>query len=123
VSGEGLATRAEQLAKSLLRDELPMRWLHTRRVAATAAVLSAGLEQAVIIIIIIIIIIVSGWLHDIGYASGLIDSGFHPLDGARFLRREGLAGRDPEPRCASFVRRCRSRRTRGRDATASGVSG
>lgn len=26
------------------------------------------------------------WLHDIGYAPGLAGSGFHPLDGARYLR-------------------------------------
>jgi putative nucleotidyltransferase with HDIG domain len=82
VSDDGLATRAEQLAKALLSDELPMRWLHTQRVAATAAVLAAGLQQADIVI-------TSAWLHDIGYASRLIDSGFHPLDGARYLRREG----------------------------------
>ncbi|TWF97530.1 hypothetical protein FHX73_111311 [Kitasatospora viridis] len=25
-------------------------------------------------------------LHDVGYAPGLVDTGFHPLDGARFLR-------------------------------------
>jgi hypothetical protein len=28
----------------------------------------------------------SAWLHDIGYAPSLRDSGFHPLDGARYLR-------------------------------------
>jgi hypothetical protein len=28
----------------------------------------------------------AAWLHDIGYAPGLHDSGFHPLDGARYLR-------------------------------------
>ncbi len=27
-------------------------------------------------------------LHDIGYASSLIDTGFHPLDGARWLRAQ-----------------------------------
>jgi predicted hydrolase (HD superfamily) len=82
VSDADLASHAEQLAKSLLRDELPMRWLHTQHVAATAAVLAAGLEQPDIVI-------TSAWLHDIGYASGLLDSGFHPLDGARYLHREG----------------------------------
>jgi hypothetical protein len=82
VSGDGLATRAEQLARSLLSDELPMRWLHTQRVAATAAVFAADLPQADIVV-------TSAWLHDIGYASGLIDAGFHPLDGARYLRGEG----------------------------------
>jgi putative nucleotidyltransferase with HDIG domain len=28
----------------------------------------------------------AAWLHDIGYASTLTDTGFHPLDGARYLR-------------------------------------
>jgi hypothetical protein len=32
----------------------------------------------------------AAWLHDIGYAPDLVTSGFHPLDGARFLRRSGL---------------------------------
>jgi hypothetical protein len=82
VSHDSLPGRAEQLAKSLLRDELPMRWLHTQHVAAPAPVLAAGLQHADIVI-------PSQWLHDIGYASRLIDSWFHPLDGARYLRREG----------------------------------
>ena len=28
----------------------------------------------------------AAWLHDIGYAPDLHDTGFHPLDGARYLR-------------------------------------
>ncbi|MEV4180637.1 HD domain-containing protein [Streptosporangium canum] len=28
----------------------------------------------------------AAWLHDIGYAPELVDTGFHPLDGARYLR-------------------------------------
>lgn len=28
-------------------------------------------------------------LHDVGYASALVDTGFHPLDGARWLRAQG----------------------------------
>ena len=32
----------------------------------------------------------SGVLHDIGYASPLIETGFHPLDGARYLRSIGF---------------------------------
>ena len=37
-------------------------------------------------------LISAGWLHDVGYAPDLVDSGFHPLDGARYLRRMGLDG-------------------------------
>jgi HD superfamily phosphodiesterase len=32
------------------------------------------------------------WLHDIGYAPDLVQTGFHPLDGARFLRCAGVDG-------------------------------
>jgi len=34
----------------------------------------------------------AAWLHDIGYAPDLVDTGFHPLDGARYLR--DVAGAD-----------------------------
>lgn len=32
----------------------------------------------------------AAWLHDLGYAPDLVDTGFHPLDGARYLRRAGV---------------------------------
>ncbi len=32
----------------------------------------------------------SGVLHDIGYSSLLVETGFHPLDGARYLRSIGF---------------------------------
>lgn len=35
----------------------------------------------------------AAWLHDVGYSPPLVDTGFHPLDGARWLRAEG---RSPE---------------------------
>ena len=31
------------------------------------------------------------WLHDVGYNPALVGSGFHPLDGARFLKASGWA--------------------------------
>ena len=31
----------------------------------------------------------AAWLHDVGYADGVADVGFHPLDGARWLTRNG----------------------------------
>ncbi len=31
----------------------------------------------------------AAWLHDVGYAPELSHTGFHPLDGARFLRAHG----------------------------------
>lgn len=68
------------LAESLLRGSLPRRWAHTQGVAACARRLaplvpgrSEVLEAAAV-------------LHDIGYTPPLVESGFHPLDGARHLR-------------------------------------
>jgi HD superfamily phosphodiesterase len=34
-------------------------------------------------------LIAAAWSHDIGYAPTLAQTGFHPLDGARYLRRLG----------------------------------
>lgn len=31
------------------------------------------------------------WLHDIGYSAALVQTGFHPLDGARYLLSQGQA--------------------------------
>jgi hypothetical protein len=48
----------------------------------------------------------AAWLHDIGYAPGIADTGFHALDGARWLTREGfdsrLAGLVAYHSCASY---------------------
>ncbi len=60
------------------------RWLHVRSVAELAAQLrdrDLGLSDAVV---------AAAWLHDVGYAAELIDTGFHPIDGARWLRRQGV---------------------------------
>ena len=35
------------------------------------------------------------WLHDFGYGRQLVDTGFHPVDGARFLRRIGATDLEP----------------------------
>jgi hypothetical protein len=40
----------------------------------------------------------AAWLHDVGYAPELVDTGFHALDGARFLLRLGV-----DPVVASLV--------------------
>jgi hypothetical protein len=37
-------------------------------------------------------LVAAAWLHDIGHAPDLVQTGFHPLDGARFLRRAGVDG-------------------------------
>lgn len=33
---------------------------------------------------------IAAWLHDVGYASSVAQTGFHPVDGARFLRAQGV---------------------------------
>lgn len=87
------ANWAELLARKLLQDPLPRRWAHVQGVAAQARSLApmlgddAGLLEA------------AAWLHDIGYAPGVTRTGFHPLDGARYLRDVAHAG----PRLCSLV--------------------
>lgn len=79
---------AWQLAHDELDGPLPRRWAHSRGVTARAALLASvvaedsGLLGAAAV------------LHDIGYAPRLVVTGFHPLDGARFLRDEH--GADPQ---------------------------
>lgn len=78
---------AEDLAGFLLAD-LPQRWAHTVGVARRAVELCAGMAPADRDCVV-----TAAWLHDIGYAGPVLSSGFHPLDGARFLRRAGWAAR------------------------------
>ena len=77
---------ARSLAESLLGDT-GNRWRHTAGVAARAAGLAGplGLDADMLV--------AAAWLHDIGYASGLVDTGFHPIDGARHLIRDGWPSR------------------------------
>ena len=72
---------ARSLAYQVL-GPLPRRWAHTRTVAAQARAVAHCVEpqdrdllQA------------AAWLHDIGYAPAAVDTGFHPLDGARLAVR------------------------------------
>src|SRR5205085_7625190 len=78
---------ARQLAWSLLAD-LPERWRHTVGVAQRAAELAGAVDAEELDWVV-----AAAWLHDIGYADPIRDTGFHPLDGARFLRRDGWADR------------------------------
>jgi hypothetical protein len=69
---------ARDLAERLV-GPLGPRWLHVQRDAATAEALSdvcpAAREQLVL----------AAWLHDVGYGREANVTGFHPLDGARYL--------------------------------------
>ena len=79
---------AAELARKILEVPLPRRWAHVQGVAAQARSLApilgddADLLEA------------AAWLHDIGYSPELADTGFHPLDGARYLRDIEHAGTD-----------------------------
>ncbi|MFI7043308.1 HD domain-containing protein [Streptosporangium sandarakinum] len=76
----GHAEWARDLVENLLRKPLPRRWAHTQGVAARAESLVPILGEEADLLI------AAAWLHDIGYAPDLVDTGFHPLDGARYLR-------------------------------------
>jgi putative nucleotidyltransferase with HDIG domain len=71
---------ARRLAAGHLGSELPQRWVHVQAVAAVAA------EVAVALALDADALVASAWLHDIGYAREAASTGFHALDGARFLR-------------------------------------
>lgn len=69
----------------LLAGPLPRRWSHVRAVATKASAIAEVLPEQDRSVLI-----AAAWLHDIGYAPTLVDTGFHPLDGARWLRSEGF---------------------------------
>jgi len=71
---------ARQVARVVL-EALPERWQHTQGVAARAAELAATLGEDPEVLV------AAAWLHDIGYGEAARDTGFHPLDGARYLAR------------------------------------
>jgi hypothetical protein len=72
------------LAKELLAERKPRRFAHIQGVGDRARQLggnrsrSEGLLQP------------AALLHDIGYAPDLVQTGFHPIDGALHLRRLGV---------------------------------
>jgi hypothetical protein len=79
----GLVEDAHQLAEDLLA-ELSARWQHTQGVAARAVSAVPAVPESDRPLLV-----AAAWLHDIGYAGPLRDTGFHPVDGARFLRQHG----------------------------------
>ncbi|WP_433340601.1 HD domain-containing protein [Streptomyces sp. CA-253872] len=88
-----LTTWAYALSEDVLAEPLPRRWAHVQGVAERARGLrelftpedAEMLEAAAV-------------LHDIGYAPALAHTGFHPLDGARFLRNQHA-----DPRVTNLV--------------------
>jgi predicted hydrolase (HD superfamily) len=87
------ASWARDLAEYLLAEPLPRRWAHTqgvgRKAESIADMLSSDAD----------LLIAAAWLHDIGYCPDLAVVGFHPLDGARYLRDVHKA----DPRLCSLV--------------------
>ena len=71
---------AEETARKLLEIPLPRRWAHSQGVAARARTLAHILGQDADLLE------AAAWLHDVGYSPDLVDTGFHPLDGALYLR-------------------------------------
>src|SRR5262249_13493318 len=71
---------ARDVARTLLEVPLPGRWADVPGVGRQARSLppilgdDAGLIES------------AAWLHDIGYSPDLVVTGFHPIDGARYLR-------------------------------------
>ncbi|MBB3092180.1 HD domain-containing protein [Nocardioides albus] len=82
------AVVAEQYVAPLGR-----RWRHVQGVARRALELSVGLEADQVETVVS-----AAWLHDIGYAHEISSTGFHPLDGARWLR-----GQDWPPEVVKLV--------------------
>lgn len=81
--GRKLVDSAARLAEELLAP-VGSRWQHTQGVAARATSAASAVAESDRSILI-----ASAYLHDIGYAEPLRRSGFHPLDGARFLQQRG----------------------------------
>jgi hypothetical protein len=80
---------AEQTSRRLL-EPLGTRWWHTVGVADRARAIGEALEREDAELLV-----AAAYLHDVGYAPELGKTGFHPLDGARFVREAGhkrLAG-------------------------------
>jgi len=94
-----LVTAARALAERHLTGD---RLLHTAGVAAAAGRLSGTLTDALEPARTTPalsgetprdaegqLLVAAAWLHDIGYCDAAIDTGFHPIDGARMLARLG----------------------------------
>ena len=71
---------ARGIAERLLSEPLPRRWAHSvgvgRKAEAIAEVFGPDAD----------LLVSAAYLHDIGYAPSVADTGFHALDGARYLR-------------------------------------
>ena len=78
-----LTARARATAEALL-SPLGLRWDHVQAVGRLAEEIAWAFEPHGEFLV------ASAYLHDIGYAPDVIDTGFHPLDGARAVRNAGF---------------------------------
>ncbi len=80
-------TEAESIVRHLLGDEgARLAHMHTAgSMAVRLGVLFAADEAA--------LLVAAATLHDVGYSPGIAQTGFHPLDGALYLRSIGLSER------------------------------
>jgi hypothetical protein len=83
VEPDELPAWAEKHAASWLADR-GWRWQHVCGVAQQAQRVSQALAE-----VHRPYLVAAAWLHDIGYASALAATAFHPLDGARHVRALG----------------------------------
>ena len=74
---------AERISRQLL-ERIGPRWRHTLGVVDRARAIAVGLEDSQAELLL-----AAAYLHAVGYAPELAQTGFHPLDGARFLRAAG----------------------------------
>jgi putative nucleotidyltransferase with HDIG domain len=74
---------AADLTQHIL-DSDPDRLAHSKAVARRAEFLTLTVEPECAALLV-----AAAWLHDIGYAPRLRDTGFHPIDGARHLQTIG----------------------------------
>jgi hypothetical protein len=85
--GAVITTADSRILAERYLAELPQRWRHVQGVGHWAEHVAEVLrlnDGA---------LVAAAWLHDIGYGPAVADTGFHPLDGARFLRRIGAGDR------------------------------
>lgn len=78
---------AQATARDLLADALPQRWAHVQGVAERARTAIGVVESDSRLLID------ASLLHDVGYAHPVVRTGFHSLDGARYLRDVGAPAR------------------------------
>jgi HD domain len=76
--------RPARIAEQQLAKALPRRWVHVQAVGVKAERISRVLNP-----VDGRDLVVAAWLHDIGYAPALVDTGLHALDGGRWLLRNG----------------------------------